>query len=125
MFCKDTYNKICSGKMATTDTTFKEPSKEFTDYLNKHRVLSSEKNETNTIATHLSMSHPYGKFSIPQNEIETFMTHYQNEINKGSSLGIVEKPLSHMETPFVCDIDLKYELYRMSQLLKPVWGLQH
>lgn len=96
------------NKMSSTSQYVKniDPSPSFIDYLNKKRVKRSNNNLT---TTHLSMSNPIGKFCIPQNEMGDFMSLYDREIKNGSSLGIMERPLSHMETPIVCDIDLKYK----------------
>jgi len=112
MFSNHTDTKIGNpSKMTTTiDKKFKHPSREFTDYLNKNRTSSTKKEGTSRVATHLSMCQPFGKFAIPQPEMETFMSLYEKELKRGSSLGITEKPLSHMETPLVSDIDLKYVL---------------
>ena len=104
------HKKNCKVDSMTTKIQFKHPSSDFTDYLNKHRISSFNNDENISVSTHLSMSQPYGKFSIPQCDMDTFMTLYEKEIENGSTLGIVEKPLSHMETPLICDIDLKYEL---------------
>jgi P4 family phage/plasmid primase-like protien len=96
-------------KMTTTvEKKFKLPSSNFTDYLNNNRVSTVKKNGVSTIATHLNMCQPYGKFSI--SDMKTFMPLYEEELKNGSTLGIVEKPLSHMETPLVADIDFKYIL---------------
>ena len=106
-----TDTEIGTPKMTTTvNTKYKHPSREFTDYLNKNRTSLSGKEGTSRVATHLSMCQPYGKFAISQHDMNTFMSLYEKEIKRGSSLGIVEKPLSHMETPLVSDIDFKYVL---------------
>ena len=84
------------------------PSTEFVDFLNKHRI--SSKKGSSRVATHWSMCQPLGKFSIPQNEMETFMTLYEGEVKRGSTLGIAEVPLAHLETPLVADFDFKYKL---------------
>jgi len=105
------------SKMAdTVELKYTPPSREFTDYLNKHRASLSGNDGTYYVTTHLSMCQPYGKFSIPQNEIEHFMSLYDKEVKKGSSLGIMEKPLSHMETPLVVDIDFKYVFEKDDEL---------
>ena len=82
-------------KMTTTvEKKFKLPSSNFTDYLNNNRVSTVKKNGVSTIATHLNMCQPYGKFSI--SDMKTFMPLYEEELKNGSTLGIVEKPLSHI-----------------------------
>ena len=112
MFPNHTDTKIGNHSTMTTtiDKKFKHPSREFTDYLNKNRTSSSKKEGTSRVATHYSMCQPFGKFAIPQHDMEAFMSLYEKELKRGSSLGIVEKPLSHMETPLVSDIDFKYVL---------------
>jgi P4 family phage/plasmid primase-like protien len=104
-----------SNMTMSIDTKFKYPSRKFTDYLNKHRTSSTKKEGVSRVATHLSMCQPFGKFAIPQNEIEEFMDMYEDEIKNQSSLGIVEKPLSHLETPMVSDIDFKYLLGKVEE----------
>jgi len=100
--------------------SFNYPSKSFIDYLQSKRITSSDEN---MVTTHMSMSQPYGKFHIPKNEIQQFMELYEEEIKKGSTLGIVEKPLSHMDTPLVCDIDFKYK-FKDSYKGKPLEQLR-
>lgn len=102
-----TGKRIMSSKTSKAPKIpFCYPSRTFIDYLQSHRVSSADES---MITTHMSMCQPYGKYSIPKNELETFMTLYEEELKKGSTLGIVEKPLSHMDTPLVCDIDFKYK----------------
>ena len=96
-------------KMTTTiENKNKNPSSKFIDYLNKHRVSTLEKDGNLQVTTHLSMCYPLGKYSIT--DINTFMDLYDNEVKNGNKIGIVEKPLQHMELPLVSDIDFKYEL---------------
>ena len=96
-------------KMTTTiENKNKNPSSKFIDYLNKHRVSTLEKDGNSQVTTHLSMCYPLGKYSIT--DINTFMDLYDNEVKNGNKIGIVEKPLQHMELPLVSDIDFKYEL---------------
>ena len=102
------------NKMTTTvEKKFKLPSTQFIDYLNNNRVSNVKKNGVSTIATHLNMCQPYGKFSI--SDMKIFMSLYEEELKNGSTLGIVEKPLSHMETPLVADIDFKYILEKKDE----------
>ena len=107
----------------TTETTFSYPSSSFTTYLNEHRISSDRKNGTSRVATHMNMCQPFGKFAIPQNEMNKFMTLYENELKRGSSMGIVENPLSHLETPLVVDFDFKYKL-KNDEKKKPVVELR-
>jgi len=71
---------------------FKHPPCNFTDYLNEHRYSSTNKGGISRVFTHTSMSQPFGKFAIPQNDMKKFMSLYEKELQKGSSLGITEKP---------------------------------
>ena len=92
------------------DIKFVYPSKEFTDYLNKHRCSSLKNEGKSCVPTHQSMCEPKGVFSIPQHEIETFNSLYEKELKRGSTLGIMEKPIPQLEVPLVVDLDFKYEL---------------
>lgn len=98
-----------TGTPMTFGKQFKHPSRKYTDYLNSHRI-SRGKQGSSAVATHFSMCQPYGKFVIPEEDMGEFMEIYEEELEKGSSLGMVERPLPHMETPFVSDIDFKYVL---------------
>ena len=110
------YNQMSNNQaknFTTVEKDYKRPSVQFTDYLNNNRVSTVKKNGVTTIATHFNMCQPYGKFSI--SDMETFMPLYEEELKNGSTLGIVEKPLSHMETPLVADIDFKYILKKENE----------
>jgi len=86
------------------------PSRQFIEYLQRFRFSSLNERVSSRTETHLSMCPPYGKFSIPQDQMEEFFVRYEGELKNGSTLGIVEKPLPHMELPLVIDVDLKYPL---------------
>ena len=96
---------------------FVSPSRNFTDYLNKYRISSFNKEGKSCVQTHISMSEPKGIFSIPQNEIPEFNKIYEKEIKNGSTLGIMEKPIPQLETPLVTDLDLKYEIKEGKDLM--------
>lgn len=90
--------------------SYRAPSQQFIQYLQKWRFDALNKDLSSRTATHMSMCQPFGKFAIPQTEMEEFFTRYEREIEKGSTLGIVERPLPHKELPVVIDVDLKYQL---------------
>lgn len=87
---------------------YRAPSRQFTEYLNQWHFNVMNKRVVSCTETHMNMCPPYGKFAIPQQEMERFFTLYEDELKRGSTLGIVEKPLAHMELPLVIDVDLKY-----------------
>ena len=107
----DTQNKMTTS----VEKTFKSPSKNFISYLNTNRISKSQTNECPSAVTHLNMCQPYGKYSF--SNIDKFMSLYEEELKNGSTLGIVEKPLCHMETPLVIDIDFKYILEKKDENL--------
>lgn len=111
----DASDRVMSLSQSGVNTNYRAPSREFTERLRRWRFSSLNNNiNDNKIssrtATHLSMCPPYGKYSIPQGDMEAFFSIYEKELENGSTLGILEKPLPHMEVPLVIDVDLKYSL---------------
>lgn len=82
----------------------RQPSAKFVEYINQFKT-----SDTKT-ATHTSMCPPFGSFAIPQSKMTEFFDVYESEIKVGSTIGITERPLAHLEVPVVVDIDLKYKM---------------
>lgn len=95
------------------EITYRAPSREFDSYLKKFRVSADQtvaEGENPVIKTHLSMCPPFGCYSIPREEMVNFFEKYEDELKRGSTLGLSEIPIKHVELPVVIDIDLKWPL---------------
>jgi P4 family phage/plasmid primase-like protien len=103
---KNYANDVNQRLNKTTDNIL--PSQIFIKYLNKWRCSQLNENECPIECTHYNMCPPFGKFAIPQGEMSYFFKLYQKELENGCVMGLIEKPLPHMEMPLVIDIDLKY-----------------
>ena len=97
-----------SAMLRNVEIPYRAPSSEFERFLKVHRVKADD--ETPKVVTHVNMCHPYGRFSIPQEKLSDFFRLYESEILKGSTIGLAEIPIKHMELPLVIDLDFKWKL---------------
>ena len=87
-----------------------KPILEFYQFLNDHKIKKSDKKNGNIKIpmTHYSFGEPYGSFSIPDEDLETFFHLYDKVLtNNTIQLHMIEKHKKY--GPIVIDIDEKYD----------------
>ena len=93
----------------TNNIILNEQFCDFKNYMKRHSITNMYgDSQIPNKATHLSLKGDKGKYYIPENELTTFFDKYEREIKSGRSLGILEKPISHMKVSMMNDIDIKY-----------------
>lgn len=95
-----------SVMLRNVEIPYRAPSPIFERFLQSHRVKAEDEKPT----THVNMCYPYGRFSIPQEKLGEFFRLYEAEIMNGSTLGLAEVPVKHLELPLVIDLDFKWKL---------------
>ena len=86
----------------------------FNNLLNKFRCKKTDE------YTHLSM-YPYGGvYKIPNEELKEFYKEYQDSLDNGYELGILERPLNN--GPILVDIDIKIPIEQCSPKTKLLYS---